>query len=117
MTLTTTRARLDAAVASSNVMVETFSLGVRQTFVKLRNIYVTRKHSSRMHTVRCSDRRGLGLGVCFPEVCFLGEMCFPGVWQGGVLARGCTCLRGVPALGGVPGQGVDLPGGVYSNMH
>ena len=44
----------------------------------------TRKHSSRMRTVRCSDRRGGG---------------------------GCTCRRSVTA-GGVPARRVYLPGGV-----
>ena len=39
-------------------------------------IYSTRKHSSRMRTVRCSGRRGVcasrGRGVCFPGVCAFG---------------------------------------------
>ena len=58
----------------------------------------TRKHSSRMRTVRCSDRRGQGC------------TCQGGVPNQGVPAwgRGCTCPRGCTCLGGV-----YLPMGMY----
>ena len=58
------------------------------------NSVTTRKHSSRMRTIRCSDRRG-----------------------GGV--RGVHLLGGVPSKGGVPARGMYLPGdgqGVYPSM-
>ena len=60
----------------------------------------TRKHSSRMRAVRCSDRLGRG---CTCEGC---------------TCEGCTCegvyLWGEMYLGGgVPASGVYLPDGVY----
>ena len=62
-----------------------------------RQIYNTRKHSSRMRTVRCSDRHG-------------GEVCTCSGVAWGLPARG----KGVylSGGGGVPAQGVYLPRGI-----
>ena len=108
------------------------SLGIFDFF-----IYITRVHSSRMRTVRCSSRRpGLsarggylpgvsarGLsdqGVsarrgCLPSGC-LPRGCLPGgCLPGGVCPGGCLpsgCLPGGVCQGGVcPGR-VSAPGGV-----
>ena len=71
---------------------------------------ITRKHSSRMRTVRCSGRRWRG--------CLLPGGCLPGGW--GVSSQGGVCLGGV-CLGGLcPGVsaqwdvcwGVSARGGV-----
>ena len=62
------------------------------------NIFQTRKHSSRMRTVRCSGR--LLVGECLPW----GMSAQGGVCTGGVFARGC-----IPAC-----TGVDTPRGQNS---
>ena len=65
----------------------------------------TRKHSSRMRTVRCSDRCG---GCTCPEGC----TCL------GVYLPACTCPGVVPARGGgVPAQAGVPAKGVYPSMH
>ena len=86
--------------------------------VMIQTQVVTRMHSSRMGTVRCSDcllRRGVSTqgGVCPPR-----GVCLPGVPLGGCLLRGClprvsVCLGGGSCLprGCLPRVGC-LPRGV-----
>ena len=73
--------------------------------------------SSRMCTIRCSDRHGGGgvsqpalrKGVCIPACTAQGvspRWMSVGVWRGGV------CLEGVSTLKGVSAQGSVCPGGV-----
>ena len=77
----------------------------------------TRKHSSRMHTVRCSGCQGevvsaQGGGVCpggYAQGCVCPGGCLPGwgVCSGGCLPRGCLpggCLPGGCLPWGVPAQ-------------
>ena len=47
---------------------------------------ITRKHSSRMRTVRCSSRLP---GECLPGGCLHKGFCPGGVCLGGCLPRGC----------------------------
>ena len=58
-------------------------------------ILITRMHSSRMRTVRCSGRPLRG-GVCPGGVCLGGclprGICLGGVSARGCLPRGCVCL-------------------------
>ena len=60
----------------------------------------TRKHFSRMHTVRCSGCQGEVVSAQGGGVC-------PGGY-----AQGCVCLGGSVCLGGVSAQGGVCPGGV-----
>ena len=65
---------------------------------------MTRMHSSRMHTVRCSGHPG---GVCLGGVFAQGVVC-----QGGVSAKGgYACQGGVYQR--VSAQGGVCPGGVH----
>ena len=88
------------------------------------DLVITRMHSSRMHTVRCSGHpRGcvcLGVsahGGCLPRGCLpRGVSAQGGVCPGGCLPRGVSaweCLaRGVPVRGRLLGG--CLPRGVYT---
>ena len=77
----------------------------------------TRKHFSRMHTVRCSGCQGevvsaQGGGVC-PGGYAQGCVCPGGVCLGGVSAQGRGCLPkgGVVPGRGCAGRGVSAQGG------
>ena len=79
--------------------------------------FITRKHSSRMHTVHCSGSWGmwfllLGRGVLPAS----GEGCASCFW-GGCLPRGVSVQRGVFAQWeGLSAQGVYLPGCICPGM-
>ena len=69
--------------------------------------YITRMHSSRMRTIRCSDRRGGGACIpactgqegCVSQHALDGGVCIPAcIGKGGVCPGGCVC-RGVVCLG------------------
>ena len=71
-------------------------------------VKITRKHSSRMHTVCCSGQMFRGSTVC-PEGCLPGG-CLPGECR--LLEPGGVCLGGVSAQGGICPGAVCL-GGVW----
>ena len=73
-------------------------------------------HSSRMRTVRCTDRREGGLSargglpreVCAQGVIYPGDVCPAG--EG--CAQGCVSAQGMSAQGHVSAQGVSAFGGL-----
>ena len=79
---------------------------------------ITRKHSSRMRTVRCSGCRGeVGVlpGVLLGRGCFLGDVLPRACMLPGGCAYGrCVLPRGCASQGWCASQGGLLPGGCAS---